>query len=143
MVKAAFAAAMLLMLSANARADGLYCATMIALGRPSIPHPVIVRLRLEVGLHWTRATGEALEDADLNKIIIACVDNPSATIKNVVQTIVAHEIRLTLTTDGSGYLTRNRPMHHRSTAPEQHRDGAEALAFYGMQPDRLSALMRQ
>jgi hypothetical protein len=142
MVKAAFAAAMLLMLSANARADGLYCATMIALGRPSTQHPVIVRLRLEVGLHWTRAIGEALEDADLDKIIIACVDNPSATIKNVVQTIVAHEIRLSLTTDGSGYLTLNRPVH-RSTAPEQRRDGADALASYGMQPDRRSALMRQ
>ena len=54
---------------------------MIALGRPSTPPQVIVRLRLEIGLHWTRATGEALESADLDKIIIACVDNPSATIK--------------------------------------------------------------
>src|ERR1700733_3345294 len=91
MVKAAFAAAMLLMFSRNARADRLYCATMIALGKPSTPHPVIVRLRLEIGLQWSRATGETLEGADLDKVIVACVDNPSATIQNVVQTIVAHK----------------------------------------------------
>jgi hypothetical protein len=94
MVKAAFAAAMFLMFSANARADRLYCATMIALGRPSTPHPVIVRLRLEIGLQWSRATGETLEDADLDKVIVACVDNPSATTQNVIQTIVVNKIRL-------------------------------------------------
>jgi hypothetical protein len=97
MVKAAFAAAMLLMSSANARADRLYCATMIALGKPSTPYPLIVRLRLEIGLQWSRATSETLEGADLDKVIIACVDNPSArsaTIQNVVQAIVAHKIRL-------------------------------------------------
>jgi hypothetical protein len=95
MVKAAFAFAMFLMMfSANARADRLYCATMIALGTPTTPHPVIVRLRLEIGLQWTRTTGETLEEADLDKVIVACVDNPSATIQNVVQAMVVHKIRL-------------------------------------------------
>jgi hypothetical protein len=94
MVKAAVAAAMLLIFSANARADQLYCATMIALGRPSTPHPVIVRMRLEIGLQWSRVTGMPLEDADLDEVIVNCVDDPSATIQNVVQTMVAHKIRL-------------------------------------------------
>jgi hypothetical protein len=94
MGKVAFAAAMLLMFSANARADRLYCATMIALGKPSTPYPLIVRLRLEIGLQWSRETDETLEGADLDKVIVACVDNSSATIQNVVQTIVAQKIRL-------------------------------------------------
>lgn len=89
MVKAAFTIGIMLMLSANAWADNLFCATMIAVGKPSTPRPMIIRMRLEIGVQWSRVTGEALEYADLDRIIVACVDDPSASIKHVVRTLTA------------------------------------------------------
>jgi hypothetical protein len=89
MVRAVFAIGMMLLVSTNARADRLYCATMIALGKQSVPKPLIVRMRLEIGLQWTRMTGEPLEDAKLDEIIFACVDNPSSSIQAVIQTLAA------------------------------------------------------
>jgi hypothetical protein len=88
MMKAVVVIGMMLLFSAGARADRLNCATMIALGNQSAPRPVIVRMRLEIGLRWSRATGEPLEDANLDKILFACVDNPSSSIQDVVQTLI-------------------------------------------------------
>jgi hypothetical protein len=87
MVKAVFAFGIMLLVCANARADGLYCATMIALGKQSVPKPLIVRMRLEIGLQWTRTTGGPLEAAEMDEIIFACVDNPASSIQAVIQSL--------------------------------------------------------
>lgn len=88
MVRTVFAIAMMLILSANARAERLNCATMIALGSQSVSPTVIIRMRLEIGLQWSRATGEPLADGNFDKIIFACVEKPSASIQHVIQTVI-------------------------------------------------------
>jgi hypothetical protein len=43
-------------------------------------------------LRWSRATGEPLEDANLDKILFACVDNPSSSIQDVVQALITPKL---------------------------------------------------
>jgi hypothetical protein len=77
--------ASLLLTTANGQAEPLYCATMIALGQLSTPRPVINRLLSDVGRLWAGVTGHTLVDADLDQVITACVDNPAATVDEVVR----------------------------------------------------------
>jgi hypothetical protein len=88
MAKAVFAIAMILLFGNAAWADSLSCASMLSLGSQSAPRPLIVRMRLEIGLQWSRATGKPLANEDFDQIIVACVDDPSSSIQDVVQTLL-------------------------------------------------------
>jgi len=92
MAKAIFLAALSLMtLIGPVRAENLYCATMIALGRYDVPHEVITQIRSEISLNWSKATGEKLNPENLDKIIIACVDDPGKPVADVVKMLVTQD----------------------------------------------------
>jgi hypothetical protein len=84
-MRAMLVIASLLLTTGNGQAEPIYCATMIALGQLSTPRPVINRLRSDIGRLWVAVTGHTLVDADLDQVIAACVDNPVATVYEVIR----------------------------------------------------------